>query len=86
MFQTKVVEKIRTLYYVQKNFFFFFFEFRTVHEIIGKMLQSRSGHITVRCMRNACGMSRYANTYSGYVMFCFSTATVVARTRINVVF
>ena len=78
MFQTKVVEKIKThvLYLVT----FFFFENRAVYEKMWVNIVERGRpQMTIWRMRIACWIPKATNTHSGCV-----TATIVARTRLNV--
>jgi hypothetical protein len=67
MFQTKVVEKIKThiLWSVT-----FFSENSAVYEIIRKnMVEPDRPQMTKRCMRFAWWMTKAANTHSEYVIF-----------------
>jgi hypothetical protein len=41
---------------------------------------------TIRRMRIACRVPKTTNTHSEYVTRYFSTATVVARKRLNIIF
>ena len=54
--------------------------FETVRESI---LESDRPQITVWHVCIACRIPKATNTHSGYVTHCFSTATVVAGTRVN---
>jgi hypothetical protein len=61
MFQTKVVEKIKT------NFFSIFFPHRAVYEIMWKnMAEPDRPQMVVQHMRYACWISKATDTYSEY--------------------
>jgi len=65
MFQTKVVEKIKT-HFVFSNFFFEIFPFMRKR---GKNNVERGRpHMAVRCMRIACRVAKATNTHSEYVI------------------
>ena len=65
MFQTKVVEKIKThiLYHTA-----LFFENRALHETMWKILQIRQSPMKIWRMRTACWILRTTNTHSEYVI------------------
>jgi len=67
MFQTKVVEKIETHFYVQRRFISF--ENIAVYEAIKKYGRSGQPQITIWRMRIACCIAKTANTLSDYVIF-----------------
>ena len=65
MFQTKVVEKIKT-HFVFSNFFF---ENRAVYEILWENIVKRGmPQMAIWCMRIACWISKATNTRSEYVI------------------
>ena len=81
MFQTKVVQKIKTQIFVQELLFSFN---RAVYEIKWKKTVERGRpQMTIWCMRTACWIPKAINTLRFCNTRCFSTATVVARTRLN---
>jgi len=64
MFQTKVVEKIKTRFV----FSIFFFENRAVYGITGENVVERGrSQMTIWRMRIACWISKATNTNSEYV-------------------
>jgi len=67
-----------------KQFFFFFFLniiFRVYTHSLWHFIVPQ---ITIQCMRIACWIPEATNTHAHYViLFCFSSATMVARTRLN---
>ena len=65
---------------------FFFFENPAVYEIMCKNIVERGRpHMTKWRMRISRWVPKATNTYSQYViLICFSTATMVARTRLSV--
>jgi len=66
MFQTKVVQKIKT-HFVFSNFFFF--ENRTVYEIMWKNIVERGRpQMTMWRMCNACWIPKSTKTHSEYVL------------------
>jgi len=83
MLQTKLVEKIKT-HFVFSNFFFF--ENRTVYEIMWKNF-CRAGQAAndnmahAHCMLDTKG---YRHTLRICNNYCLSTTRMVARTRIDV--
>jgi hypothetical protein len=86
-FLTKVVEEIKTNISCSITFS----ENRAVYEIMyKKTVQPDGPQMTTRRMRIACWTPEAINTHSGYVIvtfinsYCVSTATVVARKRLNV--
>jgi hypothetical protein len=85
MFQTKFVEKIKTHTLCSIPFFF---ENRAVYEIMWiNMLEPDMPQITIRRMRFRCWMTKATDTHTEYLIFiAFSTATILTRTRINVMF
>ena len=67
MFQTKVVQNIKT--YILRSVTFFF-ENRAVYEIMWKNIVERDGpQMTIWRMRIACWISKATNTHSEYVVF-----------------
>jgi len=67
MFQTKVVEKIKT-HFIFNNCFVF--ENRAVYEIMWKNMVVRCRpHMIVWRMCTACWITKAANTHSEYVVF-----------------
>jgi hypothetical protein len=66
MFQTKVVEKIKTHFSCSLTFFF---ENRTVYEIMWKnMVEPDRPQMTIRRMRFACLITEAIDTHSEYVI------------------
>jgi len=85
MFQTKLVEKIKT-HFVFRNFFF---ENRAIYEIMWKNIVQRCRpQMTIWRMRIACWipMARHKHTHTLKLCNtrCFYTAAMVARTRLNI--
>ena len=82
MFQTKLVEKIKTVFINP----FFFFENLTVYEITWKNIVERGGlQMTIWRMRIHAGYLRLQmHELRLCNIHCFSTATMVARTFLNV--
>jgi hypothetical protein len=82
MFQTKVVEKIKTQICLQK----LFAENRTVYEIMWKnFVDPGMPQMPIWSMRIACRINKATHTQSKYVIIIvFPTATMVERTRLNV--
>jgi hypothetical protein len=81
MFQTKSVEEIQT-HILCSLTFFSFFENRAVYEIMWKnMIERCRPQVTIWRMRIACWINKTTNTRDTY---WFSTATVVARTRLDI--
>jgi len=86
-FQTEVVEKIKT-FYVQYRVFFFFLN-HAVYEIMWKNIVGPDRlhmpvwhmRISLHCMLDT---SVYKHTLRIHNTYCFSTATVVARTHLNI--
>jgi len=66
MFQTNSVEKINTKFSCSV---IFFFEDRTVYEIMWKNVESDKPQIAIRRMRIACWIPKPTNTISEYVIF-----------------
>ena len=81
MFQTEVIEKIKT-HFVFSNFFYF--ENRTVYEIMWEnIVELDRPQMAVWRMRNACWITKTTNTHSEYVNY-FSTATMVAQMQLDI--
>jgi len=60
-------------------------ENRFVYEIMWKNLVEPERQMTIRRMRIACWIPKATDTHSELCnTYCFSTATVIARTRLNV--
>ena len=83
MFQTKLVDKIKTHFMWSVTFFFN----RTVYEIMRENVP-RARQVThdIRRMRNACWVPKATNTHTQFALklTAFSTATMVAGTRLNI--
>jgi hypothetical protein len=83
MYQTKLVERIKTHILCSVTFF----ESRAVDEIMCKnMVEPGRPQMTIWRMRIACWVPKatQAHTHTQYVTLnCFSTATVVERTRLT---
>jgi len=85
MFQTKVVEKIKT--HVLCSITFFFFENLAVCVIMWtNIVEPDRPQMTIRRMRIACWIPKAINTLRICNTYYFSTATMVARTLLNVTF
>jgi hypothetical protein len=84
MFHTKFVEAIKI--HVLCPIAFFFLENSTVYEIMWKTtVQPDEPHMTIWRMRIARWITKAIYAHSEYViLFAFSTATMVARTRLSV--
>ena len=83
MFETKLVEKIKT-HFMFNNFLS---ESWAVYEISERILYSRQAtdDNIIRRMRIAYWIPKATNTHSEYVtLIAFFTTTMVARTRLNV--
>jgi hypothetical protein len=83
LFQTRVVEEIKT-HFMFCNFFFF--ENRAVFEIMWKNVERDRPQMTIWRMRIACWIAKATHTFAVCKTYCFSTAPLVARTRLNVMF
>ena len=60
-----------------------FFKDRVVYEIMWKdIIDPDRPQMTIKY--SACWITKATRTYSEYVTYCSSTATTVARTRLNV--
>ena len=82
MFEPKLLEKLKT--HILDSITFFP-ENRVVYEIMYKNIVELDGpHIKIWGMRIACWILKPANTLRICNIFCFSTATMVARTRLSV--
>ena len=81
MFQTKVLEKIKTHILCSITFS----ENRAVYEIVWtNIVEPDRPQMTIRRMRVACWIPKATNTHPEYVITrCFSTATMVVRTRLK---
>jgi hypothetical protein len=83
VFQTKVVEKIKT--HILCSVTFIFFESRAVYEIAWKnIVEWDRPQMKIWRMRIACWYLRLQYTLRMCNTYCFSTATMVAWTRLNV--
>jgi hypothetical protein len=81
MFQTKFVEEIKT-HFVFNNFFP---ENSAVYEIMRKnIVELDRPQVTIWRMRTACWITKATYTLTVCNTYCFSTATTVARTRLDV--
>jgi hypothetical protein len=83
MLQTKILEKLETHVLCSVTCIL---ENRAVYEIMWKNVVERvRPQMTIWRMRIACWIPKATNTHTGCVILnCFSTATVVVRTRSNV--
>jgi len=81
MFQTKVVEEIK-----KHILFSMFFSPKIVPfmRMWKKVLQWDRPQTTIWRMRSACWITKVTYTLTVCNIYCFSTATIVARTRLNV--
>jgi len=72
------------------SFFFFFLSFFSSPKIVSlfevwkNIVEPGRPQMTIWRVRIACWIPKATNTHSQYVTHCFSTVTVVARTRLNV--
>jgi hypothetical protein len=83
MFQTNFVEKIKK----NPSHSNFFFLTRAVYEIMRKTFVERDrSQMTIWRMRIAFWITEATHTLRICNTYCFSTATTVARTRLNVTF
>jgi hypothetical protein len=83
MFHTKVVEEIKT----HITFTNLFFENCAVYEILWKNIVGRGRpQMTIWRMRIGCWITKAIQTFTMRNAYCFSTAKVFARTRLNVMF
>jgi len=84
MFQTKLVEKIKKIHFMFN--IFFFFENRAVCEVIWEnIVEPDRLQMKIWRMRIAFWITKATNTVSEYLfVYYFSTATMIARTRLNV--
>ena len=79
MFQTKVVEKIKTHILCSKTY-----SLKSCH--LWDNVEKSAGHIIHWCMRIALWIPKVTNTYSEYKKFIsFPSATMVAQTCLNVI-
>ena len=67
MFQTNVVEKIKTR--ILCSIFFFFYKNRSVYEMWENMIEPDKCESIIRRMRIACWMTKATDTHSEYVTF-----------------
>jgi len=81
-FSKRFVDKIKT----HISFSIIFFENRCVVEIrLKNIVEPNRPQMAIWCMRIACWIPKAKNTHSQYVtLTAFSTATMVARTRLIV--
>ena len=83
IFQEKVEGKIKTHILFPVSFF----ESRTVYEKMWKnIVECHRPQTTIWCMCIACWISKATNTLSLFNNLCFSTATMVARTCLNMLY
>ena len=83
MFQTKAVEKIKTL--ILCSITFFSFEKRAVYEIMREnIVEPGRSQMTIWLMRIAGCILKYTLIFCN--SYCLSTATMVARMFLNVTF
>ena len=81
MFQRNVVGKIKT----HILFYTFFFENRAIYKKIWKNIVGRDRpQMTIWRIRIACWIPKATNTHRFCNTYCFSIATMVARTHLNV--
>jgi len=64
-------------------FNFFFFENRTVYETVEKFVKSKRPQMKTRFMRISYWTPKATNTLRICNTYCFSTATLVAQTRLS---
>ena len=81
--QTRVLEKFKT--YILNPVTFFFSKILSFFEITWKNnVEPDRLQMSTRLIRFACWIPKAINTHSQYSTHCFSTATMVARTLLNV--
>jgi hypothetical protein len=81
MFQTKIVEKIKTLIFYSITFL----EYRDFYEIMWKnIVEPARAQMTIWRMRIACWITKATGKLTIYNTYLFSTATMVARTHLNI--
>jgi hypothetical protein len=82
-FRQKLYRKSKHTHFKCNNCFF---ENRAVYDIMWKnILEPDRPQVTIWCMRIAFWVTKATNTLSGISnTYCFSTAAMVARTRLNV--
>ena len=81
MFETRIVDKIKT--YI--SYSVTYFENRVVYEITSKNIaQPGRPQVTIWCMFIAYWIPKATNTLRICNTFCFPTATMDGRTRLNV--
>jgi len=82
MFQTKVVEKLKTHILCSVTFFF---KSCRLWDNVESMVERESPQMAIWRMRIACWITKATNTHSEYaILIVFSNATVSARTHPNV--
>jgi hypothetical protein len=80
----KFRENKNTRFYIGRHFFF---EIPATYEIMWKnIVGPNRPKITIRRMRVISWIPKSRDTHSEYVTQCFSTASTVARTRLNISF
>jgi hypothetical protein len=86
MFQTKVIQTIKT--HILYSVTFFPPENHAVYEIMWKnMVERGRPQMTIWHMRIGCWIPKAANIHSqSVILIVFSTTAVVARTRLNFTF
>jgi len=65
MFQTELVENNLNTFFIFSNFFTKIFSFMTK---CGNIVEPGRPQMTIWCMRIACWITTFTNTYSEYVM------------------
>jgi hypothetical protein len=85
MFQTKVVEKIKTHILCSVTFFWKSCRLWDILDKLGTARQATDDKI-IRRMRFACRITKATDTLLIFNTYCFSTATMVTRKRLNFTF
>jgi hypothetical protein len=78
------VEKIETFYVQEKNVFFR--KPCRLWDNVENFVERGRTHMTVRRIRIACWIPKATNTHAVSKTYCFSTAKMIARTRLSVTF
>jgi hypothetical protein len=83
MFQTKVVQKIKT-HFMFNNVFFT--KIVPLYEKMCKNIVEPDGHQIIRRSHSACWIPKATDTHTQNHTYCHSTATMVMHSRLNVSF
>jgi hypothetical protein len=86
MYRTKIVEKIRIHIIGLKTFSENYVVYEKMWRNIAEPDGQATGEKIIWRMRFACWVTEGTDTHRVYITYCFSTATVVKRTRLNITF